>query len=90
MRSSTPCMLALLQLTLQHVERSSIWWCPPACRYFNYVREEMLKDFDRDTDNDAFPIAMPRLVRRSSLQAVLPCVLRISALGHEVELVSTF
>lgn len=37
-----------------------------ALRYFQYVREEMLKDFDRDTDNDAFPIAMPRLVQCSS------------------------
>ena len=32
-------------------------------RYFQYVREEMLKDFDRDTDNDAFPMAMPRVVQ---------------------------
>jgi thiamine pyrophosphate-dependent acetolactate synthase large subunit-like protein len=32
-------------------------------RYFNYVKEEMFKDFERDTNLDCFPIAMPRLVK---------------------------
>jgi acetolactate synthase-1/2/3 large subunit len=32
-------------------------------RYFKYVKGEMEADFAKDTDNDSFPMAMPRLVR---------------------------
>jgi len=45
---------------------------PPSwdLRYFKYVKEQMLADFEVDTGLDCFPIAMPRLVK--SVRAAVP------------------
>ncbi len=39
-------------------------------RYFKYVKEHMLENFEVDTELDCFPIAMPRLVK--SVRAAVP------------------
>ena len=43
---------------------------PALCRYFKYVREEMLKNFSTGTLACSMPMALPRLVELVRTRAV--------------------